>query len=85
MGANKIFSQRRWELQQDKHDFQNSLRLNYSSWSRPHRHWSATGHRNQQPPKLARERSRKPTQAATGLHRSDQSPTPVRSFPVGAP
>jgi hypothetical protein len=35
------------------------LRLNYPSWPRSRNHWSATGPRNEQPPKLTRERSGK--------------------------
>jgi hypothetical protein len=47
MGANQNSSRRRWTFQQDEHDNQAHLRLNYPSWSRPRSHWSANGPRNQ--------------------------------------
>jgi hypothetical protein len=48
MGADKNSSRRKWELQQDEHDFQHTSPTHYSSWPSPRSHWSATGPRNQQ-------------------------------------
>jgi hypothetical protein len=48
MGADKNSSRRRWELQQDEHDFHHTSPTHYPSWPSPRSHWSATGRRNQQ-------------------------------------
>jgi hypothetical protein len=50
------------------------LRLNYPSWSRPHRHWSATNHRNQQ----LTFRAKTHQQAQRKLTRLAACATPVR-------
>jgi hypothetical protein len=80
MGADKIFSRRRWKLQQDEHGFQHTSATHYSSWPSPRSHWSATGPRNQHTtfrPENAAEHQTSSPLTNTGQtgehHRSDRS------------
>jgi hypothetical protein len=83
MGADKNSSRRRWRLQQDEHGFQHTSPTYYPSWPRPHRHWSATGPRNQLPTSQTQERSRTQNSSLTDLHRSGRWAPPVRLVPAG--
>jgi hypothetical protein len=81
MGADKNSSRRRWRLQQDEHDFQQTSPTHYPSWPSPRSHWSATGPRNQQT--TFQTKTHQNTQwnlhaLLPVLHRLDRWPVPVR-------
>jgi hypothetical protein len=82
MGADKNSSWRRWELQQDEHDFHHTSPTHYPSWPSPRSHWSATRPRNRQTTLRAKNTPRRAetctacclccTGQTDGLRRSDQ-------------